>query len=131
MKKYFQNTGAFIMAFLVLLSTMSFTVEKHFCGNIFVDKAIFSEAETCGMETSSGHSDEPCCTNEKIAIDGQKELKASFSSLDLQQQVFITTFTYTYFNLSEGLSQQVIPFKDYSPPILVTDIQVLDQVFLI
>ena len=48
-----------------------------------------------------------------------------------QQQQFLTTFLYTYINLFEGLPKQVIPHKDYSPPNLVSDIQVLDQVFII
>ena len=38
---------------------------------------------------------------------------------------------YSYINLFEGLEKNIVPFKNYSPPLIVTDIQVLDQVFLI
>ena len=38
------------MALLVLMSTVSVTIEKHFCGDHLVDVAIFSDAEKCGME---------------------------------------------------------------------------------
>ena len=119
-----------MLAFLVMFSTMSFTVVKHFCGEHLVDKAVFSEVETCGMQMHSAEEDH-CCTDEKISVEGQDELKVSFDSFSFDQQVFITTFTYTYFDLFEGSEAQIVPFKDYSPPLLVRDIQLVDQVFLI
>lgn len=136
MKKVCQKSGSFIMAFLVLFSTMSFTVEKHFCGQILVDLAVFSEAETCGMEMHQPSSEDKkaednCCKEQKISVEGQKDLKLSFDQLDFPQQVFISSFTYSYIDLFEGLPEQVVPFKDYSPPLLVRDIQLLDQTFLI
>ncbi|WP_108173081.1 HYC_CC_PP family protein [Christiangramia gaetbulicola] len=130
MKKAFQHILSLTMAFLVMLSTMSFTVDKHFCGSHLVDKAVFSKAKTCGMQMNAA-AESHCCTNEKVSVEGQDELKISFDSFDFHQQLFITTFTYTYFELFESLPKQVIPFKDYSPPLLVTDIQLEDQVFLI
>lgn len=137
-KKAFHNITSVAMALLVLFSTSSFTVDKHFCGSILIDMAIFSEAESCGMDMHE-HSDttedsvdqEFCCENQKIAIEGQDELKASYNSLDFDQQLFLATFTYSYINLFEGFPFQADPYKDYTPPLLVFDIQVLDQVFLI
>jgi len=79
------------MAFLVMLSTMSFTVDRHFCGSHLIDKAVFSKAKTCGMHMSADAEDY-CCTNEKVEVEGQDELKISFDSLDFHQQLFITTF---------------------------------------
>jgi hypothetical protein len=130
MKKAFQHSVSVAMAFLVLFSTFSFTVDKHFCGSFLVDKAIFSEAKTCGMEMETSAEDS-CCTNEKLAIEGQDELKHQFDSLDLQQQVFLTGFAYSYIFVFEDYSKEITPFKDYSPPLLVSDIQLEDQVFLI
>lgn len=129
MKKAFQNSGSVLMALMVLFSTLSFTVDKHFCGSFLVDKAIFSEAETCGMDMENAVDN--CCTNEKVLVDGQDELKHSFQSLDLEQQQFLTSFSFSYLNIFETLPKEVVPFKDYSPPLLVSDIQLLDQVFLI
>lgn len=121
------------MATLVLFSTFSFTVDKHYCGNYLVDSAVFSKAKTCGMEPNSqeGITEDHCCKNEKVAVDGQDELKMSFDQFHLNQQVFIAAFTYSYINFFEPQAQQIIPFKDYSPPLLVTDIHLEDQVFLI
>ncbi|WP_081211818.1 HYC_CC_PP family protein [Salegentibacter sediminis] len=129
MKKAFQNSGSVLLALLVMFSTFSFTVDKHFCGSFLVDKAIFSEAETCGMEMEN--SVDNCCTNEKVVVDGQDELKHTFESLDFEQQLFIASFSFSYLNLFETLPREVVPFKDYSPPLIVSDIQLEDQVFLI
>jgi len=118
------------MALIVMLSTMSFTVDKHFCGSQLVDQAVFSKAETCGMSMSAEEEDH-CCTNKKVEVQGQDELKISLDSFDFHQQLIITTFTYSYLNLFESLPKQIIPYKDYSPPLLVTNIQLEDQVFLI
>lgn len=119
------------MALLVLFSTTSFTIEKHFCGDTLIDVAVFSEAKNCNenMEQTSLKS---CCNDEVEFMKGQDELKFStFEDLNFDQQFFIATFAYSYSNLFESLPKQIIPFKDYSPPNLVVDIQVLDQVFLI
>lgn len=135
MKKFFRNTGATLLALIVLVSTVSFTVDKHFCGKMLVDTAVFSEAHSCGMEMEdsgmSGIEEDSCCKDQKVLVEGQDELKRSFEELDLQQQLFLTSFTYSYLNLFEILPGQAVPFQDYAPPLLVADLQLLDQVFLI
>lgn len=130
MIKAFQNSISVAMALLVLFSTLSFTVDKHFCGSILVDKAIFSEAKTCGMEMESSEEDS-CCSHQQIAVEGQDELKHTFESFDLDQQVFLAGSGYSYIFIFEEAPREILPFQDYSPPLLVTDIQVRDQVFLI
>lgn len=129
------NVFSLAMAFLVLLSTVSFTMEKHFCGDTLIDVAIFSPVTTCGMDMAAASftSDKKtCCKNELEIVKGQDKLKkASFEDFTLQQQIFINTLVYTYINLFEGLPEQVVPHKDYTPPNLVLDIQILDQVFII
>lgn len=121
------------MTFLVLFSTVSFTIEKHFCGDVLIDVSVFSEAQKCGMDTDNAMlKRKSCCKDEVDVVKGQSELKfSSFDDLDFIHQQIITAFTYTFINLFEGLEQRVIPHKDYSPPNLVADILVLDQVFII
>lgn len=138
MKAAFRNIVSFSMAILVLASTTSFTVDKHFCGKMLMDLAIFSEAESCGMEMHS-HSEgdsyslevDPCCSDQTTVVEGQDKLIVSIDSLNFDQQLFLYSFTHSYLNLFEGLPLQVVPFKYYTPPILVTEILILDQVFLI
>ncbi len=137
MKKVFGKIFASILAVLVLFSTLSFTVDQHFCGSFLVDSAVFTKAKTCGMEMSPGTSAEAsvktasCCTHKTLEVKGQDELKQNFDNLNFQQQLFITGFVHSYLQLFEVSAPGFIPFKDYSPPKLICDIQLQDQVFLI
>lgn len=120
------------MALLVLFSTVSFTVEKHFCGDVLVDVSMFVEAKKCEMEVQEMLLKKTCCKDEINVVEGQDELKVScFEDLDFEQQQFLKVFAYSYIVGFESLQKQIIPHKDYSPPNLVTDIQVLQQVFIV
>ena len=134
--KTFHKIFSVAMALLVLMSTISFTMEKHFCGETLIDVAIFSKAITCGMDMEAvskiSSEKKSCCKEELEIVKGQDKLKkASFDELDYDQQFFLSALVYSFTDLFEGSIKQVVPHKDYSPPSLVTDIQVLDQVFII
>lgn len=125
-----------LLAFLVLFSTLSFTVEKHFCGDVLVDVAVFSDVEKCEMEAYEialeKLTKKTCCKDEINIVEGQDELKVtSFDDLDFEQQQFLASFFYSYANLYKTLEKEIVPHKDYSPPNLVSDIQVLYDTFLI
>ncbi len=120
------------MALLVLFSTVSFTIEKHFCGDVLVDTSIFVEAEKCAMEALEILQKKTCCKDEVDVVKGQDELiVSSFDDLDFEQQQFIIAFVFSNISGFKSLPKLTIPHKDYSPPNLVSDIQVLDQVFII
>lgn len=131
-KEVLHKTFSALLALLVLFSTVSFTIEKHYCGETLVDVSIFTEGEKCAMEAQEIEMKKTCCKDEVDVIKGQDELKfSSFEDFDSEQQQFFVSFTCAYLNLFKGLPKQIIPHKDYSPPNLVADIQVLDQVFII
>ncbi|WP_407928000.1 HYC_CC_PP family protein [Hanstruepera marina] len=124
------------MALLVLFSTVSFTVEKHYCGDVLVDVSLFAEVQKCAMEAyemeQSSITKKSCCKDTIDVVQGQDELTVkTFDDLEFEQQVFLTTFSYSYLNLFEDLQEREISHQDYSPPNLVYDIQVRDQAFLI
>ena len=125
------------MALVVMFSTMSFTVDMHYCGSTLVDAAIFTKAKSCGMQMQAPSSTDcsvgqkNCCSNKQLTVDGQDELQVTFNNFTFEQQVFVTAFFSTYINLLEGLEDHIIPFKEYSPPLVVRDIHKLDEVYLI
>ncbi len=138
MKKFIHKISAVLMALIVMASTMSFTLDMHYCGNTLVDVALFKEAKTCGMEQQMSDSiacsilaKKSCCTDKQLTFEGQDELQNSLDKITLEQQVFVAIFYYSYINLFEGLENNVIPFKEYPPPLLVKDIYVLNETFLI
>jgi len=135
-KQFLHKTFSVFLGLLVLFSTVSFTIVEHYCGNTLVDTAIFQKTKTCGTDMDATADcltvKKKCCKDELVIVKGQKELKVSpFEDLNFQQQLFFTTFTYTFITLFDGFEEQTYPHENYSPPILVADIQVLDQVFLI
>lgn len=124
------------MALLVLFSTVSFTVEKHYCGDTLIDTAVFSEVQKCNMETSevdqSKIKKKSCCKDELEVVKGQDQLKQSqFEDIAFEQQIVVVSYLYSYIHSFEVLPNLIIPHKNYSPPNLIEDIQLLDAVFLI
>ncbi len=126
------------MAILVLFTTMSFTVDMHYCGETLIDYSLSQNAHTCGMEMEihtedcdSAIPEDSCCTDKQVIIEGQDELKLSIDTLNFEQQVFVATFIYSYTNLFEGLDSNIIPFRNYKPPLLIWDIQTLHETYLI
>ena len=138
MKKVFYKIVSFCIALLVFLSTLSFTIESHYCGDALVDTSVFGSVKTCGMEAKQKPASsecsltkKDCCSNEQLVVDGQDNLKLSFDKLNKEQQILVATFIYSYINLFTEQETDNTSFRDYSPPPLVRDVQVLDQTFLI
>lgn len=138
MKQIFHKIASVLMAFVVLFSTMSFTIDMHFCGATLVDTAVFKKAKTCGMDLQKSNSEsecsimkKDCCSEEQKVINGQDELKISFDNLSLDQQVFVASFVYTYIILFDGLKESNLSLPEYPPPLIVRQIFKLDESYLI
>lgn len=138
MKKGFQKIMSLFMALVVVLSTASFTINMHYCGDTLVDLGIFKQAKTCGMDmdgstptSNNTFSKKGCCTDKHITVKGQKELKTSFDTLTLHQKQFVAAFAYTYVNLFETDKEQKASFLKYPPPRIVKPIYKLDETYLI
>ena len=80
---------------------------------------------------NSEMTEKDCCTDQEFVKEGQDDLKTSFNKLTFEQQTLVASFFYTYINLFEGLDENIIPFKDYSPPFVKRDIQTLYETYLI
>ena len=123
---------AITLSLLVLFSTLSFTVEKHFCGDTLVEIAIFSDVNSCSPNEDISENKKPCCKDVIDLIEGQDDLIVkTFDDINFSQQLFLTTFVFTSLMRFEDLSKQDISYKHYKPPIIVEDIQLLHDTFLI
>ena len=140
MKEALRKITSISMALIVLFSTMSFSVDMHYCGDHLVDFSIFDSVDTCIMKAEMSKSSSECsvmememdcCTNVEVVLEGHDDLKISFDQLTFDQQVFVASFIYAYITKFEGLDENIVTFKEYSPPPLIRDIQILDQTFLI
>ncbi len=126
------------MALLVLVSTFSLTIEKHFCGDFLVDISYFGNSEGCAEElgeedcdTSETIQKKNCCKDEVEQIKGQEDLQTATKKITIEKQQFIIAFVSSYNNLFIAFKKQIVPHKNYSPPNLVADIRVLHEVFII
>lgn len=125
-----------ILALVVLCSTVSFTIDKHFCGDTLVDVSIFFEADKCKMENidllSQGSLKNQCCKDQVNMLVGQDELLfKTFDNLNLEQQQFLANITNSYISSLIEDEQRIISSRSYTPPDLRRDRVVINQSFLI
>lgn len=137
MKQLTHKILAIIMIFVVLFSTMSFTVNMHYCGGNLISTSLFQNDKGCGMETNSSSKNDcsltkkNCCDTEQILVHGQDELQLSSDNFSLQQKIFITAFIVSYANLFNTISKKITFFEQYKPPLFVKTIYKIDETYLI
>lgn len=126
-----------ILALLVLFSTLSFTVEKHLCGGKVVDVAVFGNLIGCGMpdenprNTLLAPENDPCCNDVVHFVAGSNaDLKAA-QKASVKTVQFPLVFNQTYDVLYQQSEKTFNTFLSYRSPIVVKDIPVLYETFLI
>jgi len=137
-KRFITKIASIFLASVVLFSTASFSVNKHYCCNELVDTSILGSAKTCGMKdikTSTKkcfiEDDDDCCTTKTFIKKGNDNLMTVSLELETESFFFLQSLLYTYINLFEGLQENIVPFKNYTPPLISKDILVLHETFLI
>jgi hypothetical protein len=138
MKAIISKGVSIVMALLLLVSTTSWMVGKHYCMGHLVSVSLFAHAKDCGMDmgtstndTSQLETEGSCCSDQIIVVEGQDHLKISFNDNNLVPQPFLTALAYSYLALFKAQVERPVPHEHYPPPLLFKDIHVLDQVFLI
>ncbi len=139
MLKILHKVLASFLAFVILFSTLSFSVQKHICMGEVTDVSFFREADNCEMMVEkcdagdlvpSKIQEKNCCENVLEFIPGNENEQQALSNFEIEQVKFVLTYAYTYQNLLEERNN-IIPFIDCSPPLVDKDINVLYQTFLI
>ena len=140
MKEKLHRLFSCLMALMLLVSTTSWTVGKHYCMGLLVDVSLFEHAEGCGMDMTGGEDENlvlaeqderSCCNDEIITVEGQDLLKISVNDISFDQQLFLVAFSHSFLNLVQTIAERDVPDEHYPPPLLVKDIQLLDEVFII
>lgn len=137
MKDFLKRISVIVMSFMVLFSTLSFTVEKHICAGEVRDISFTGNLERCVMPSSSddinsfNFDKEPCCKDIKHSVDGtNSELKVT-PVVKIEVIQLAMAFVYSYHNIFQEEYDAKIHFNEYSPPVLEKDIQVLFETFQI
>lgn len=132
---------ASFLSLILVFSTVSFAVEKHECGGEITDIAVFGDSEKCAptmeMDDCELHSHkslsfnkQTCCKDLTQIVQSNLVVEKTAKSMNIQKVEFVKPLEISV-KLFEGLQENIIPFKNYSPPILVTNISILHQTFLI
>ncbi len=139
MKKVINKIISFLLALVVILSTMSFTISSHFCAGNLVQVSYFTKAKSCNNEVkikadnnSCNFSKTSCCEDKIEFVKGLDVYKKPvLKSNDYEDQLFLAYFSTVYNIIYNYLPNKSLLFNDYSPPQLIVDFQVLNEVYLI
>jgi hypothetical protein len=137
-KKVFQKIMSISLALLLLVSTTSWKVEKHYCMGHLMDISFFTASNSCGIEIdlskdndTSIQYENSCCADVTILMQGQDDLALSYNDFTIDHQQFFIAFAYSYFDNLQTETFQTVKYNYYPPPLIVKDIQLFDKVFLI
>ena len=134
MKQFTTKIGAVLMTLIVLLSTMSFTINQRYCDGNLVDTTLFSKSDSCKIVVKSDCCEitEECCDHEQIIIDGQKELPSRIVvETPIVNQYFVINSVKLHLEKYDFQTENRIFHKKYIPPSLVFNNQIVHQVFII
>lgn len=125
------------LALVVLLSSMSFTIDKHICMGRVQSVAILHDAAPCAMELFAESGEnlskmEGCCRDEQMKIEGKefpikniKPVAIEYQSLWVAElPKVIEVFEFNHAVLSHSR-------VDHAPPLIDREIPILVQSFLI
>lgn len=136
LKKITIKCLSMLMAILVLVSSTSFAVEQHFCGDNLIDYSVFSEMKKCCAtpvaKQKSRLSKEGCCSDKLEVFKGIDLLKFETSEKYSNLSNFVLFSDSFHFSLIYSFYRKDAPhFFTYVPPNLVTDVIIDLQVLLI
>tara|TARA_R110001583_G_scaffold10851_2_gene49792 strand:- start:1039 stop:1452 length:414 start_codon:yes stop_codon:yes gene_type:complete len=112
MKVFMYKIGVFFLTILLLLSSVSFTINKHLCGGQVFSKSYYGKATDCGMKddscttknlTLTSFSKKSCCKNEKSVVNGslfKKAKKLKLNNVNLLNP-FFNSFYFPFFKLNK------------------------------
>jgi hypothetical protein len=136
MKDLYRKITAILMITILLLSTTSFSIYKHFCNDNLV--AITTEIVDSCCESKStiksnnlNFSEKDCCKNETSFKSIQPFDATNSIKITKSQTLFLVSFYSNFIKKLTLTTPSKKYFKDFSPPTLVSNKQVLYQTFLI
>jgi hypothetical protein len=136
----FKKISALFLAILVMYSSTSYALNMHFCMGELADIALFDSGDACIMdvEKPTCHQNDEraqiesksCCADQSFQIEAQNELvpvvKSTLSPIQFIQIALIVSP-----ELLATVSAERNYLYQYTPPLIVKDISILHDTFLI
>jgi|GEM_PF-245622 len=135
--KILQKAFAFFMVVVLVLSTTSFTVHKHFCGSFLVDVSIVVPSSGCGMEQAVAPDSceerlaASCCSDKQELVQGQDTLKMDFFAHVLSPAFSVPEVTSWSHPILTAQTQEPHTHRANEPPATRRQLYILHDSFLI
>ena len=132
---------AISLALILLTSNIGLAMATHFCsGEAVKTEIVLGHGHLdCGMSgmdrgaepnTEKGPKSKNCCENDYQTIEIEDDYHSSFAPL-LFNLDFVVALAHTFLNIAPVAETEKSPYAHYSPPLLLRDLSVLNQVFII
>ncbi|PCH78421.1 MAG: hypothetical protein COB98_00545 [Flavobacteriaceae bacterium] len=137
MKKLITYIVSLSMAMIVLVSTMSFTVNIRYCDENVVATTLNSNDDPCSTNDLKTLEDccipqKDCCQDTEIVFDGHEELRIQISKeIKIQKALLYALLVDPFYPLYKVALSKHLQYTNYAPPIIIRDRQLIHQVFLI
>jgi len=139
MLKVLHSIFALCLAGIVLISTTTITVNKHYCGKLLVKTTVIKHNEGCGMEAAAskhaadGLAKQHCCNDEQLVVEGIDHLQFEKYVADSDHEPLqsLTLVNELGFDEKLDFNYKLPPYYHYKPPPLIKPIYRLHEVYLI
>ena len=138
-----------LLALMVLVSSMTYNVDFHYCQGQLKSFSIFGKAKNCHEMASKmpschhkkknqentlscSEGENNCCSNKIVNLEA--DFDKTILNIDLLNQEYLsvvvanTSFSFKSFFIER---ENEIPFAHYKPPLIQKDIPVLFETFLL
>jgi hypothetical protein len=150
-KQTYQQVIALFLLLIVVLSSMSFTIDGHYCNGELQNISILGKAPECQMANqeitkevycpvhkkmmtmpTSDEDINDCCENKTVFVDAEDDLKdQSLNYVKIQQLQQFSIAYILVFHSEIITDRQSIQEYSYQSPFIVRDIYALSEVFLL
>ena len=151
----FDNTKVFIassLSFLMLITSVSLTVDMHFCRGQLTTFSFFGKTKTCqeiskiermkkcphfkkmmAQNKAVGINEKGCCENKTVLIelDKDQDIQTTTFTLNKPLKHFIKAYVITFSPYNIDIKREMPPFTLYKPPLIIRDIPVLLESYLL
>ncbi len=138
MRKLIFKIKAILLALMVLVSSNTYAITSHFCGEELVEVSYFGDDVGCAMEKINDYCNtkkkvkKKCCSDKRILLEAEDYNIAKELNLDFEALSFTAAFLAFYFELfSDQEITEYYFLKEFPPPDAKQNIQVLHQTFLL
>lgn len=133
-----KQTVSIFLSLLLLLSSTGISYAEHYCGSfkMMSEITLGHEHLSCGMKMEAHpcgdeKEDHFCCNNEYTDVDTDDSYAKATFDIQFEQNFLIAFVSVFVLNTLDNYESNTHFFRDYSPPPLGEDLQVLYETFLI